>query len=210
MAALFTDADVRSLDARVREARKFAGTAHGTQRYGTLPYLAHLDAVVRILVDFQAPVNLQVAAYLHDVLEDTPTRYAEVEAAFGSSIAAIVFAVTNEGPDVSVEHACYRKISELGSPAAIVKTADRLANTFSSLQLAVEDKPRAQRYLEKYRKDFEHLRQVIEPLARDSVLLSHLWNSLVILQGPSKNLDEWIAQRLQAKWNPWRAQRPGA
>lgn len=51
----------------VRQARDVAIAAHGDQRYGTHPYVHHLDAVAAILEPFGTAA--QIVGYLHDTIE---------------------------------------------------------------------------------------------------------------------------------------------
>lgn len=92
----------------LEKAREFAVRAHGDQRYGNdESYSVHLDEVVGVLREFGyapggyeiLPEDTLVAAYLHDVLEDTKTTAADlVEAGFSTlSIAAVQFATDLPG-----------------------------------------------------------------------------------------------------------------
>jgi guanosine-3',5'-bis(diphosphate) 3'-pyrophosphohydrolase len=120
---------------KVREddARRFAEEAHGDQRYGDKPYGYHLRAVRGVLVECgytEGPLVL--AAWLHDVIEDTPTTREEVAARFGADVASLVWAVTGRGPDRAARnHDAYAKI-RAHPPAAILKLADRIANVEAS------------------------------------------------------------------------------
>lgn len=116
----------------VLRAREFARKAHGNQKYGDKPYLHHLERVVEILRPFDNE-DLQIIAYLHDVLEDTAITEAEIEQAFGEYIAHSVFLLSDE----SGRTRKIRKAATNGKltgvrppylPVLIVKAADRLAN----------------------------------------------------------------------------------
>lgn len=114
--------------------RAFAQRAHGEQRYGSSPYVTHLDDVAR-LVDSNDPILVAVA-YLHDVLEDTAVRFEQLQERFGDRIAEAVALVTDpEGHDRHTRkaalHARLAKADVLQAAARAalhVKTADRLAN----------------------------------------------------------------------------------
>lgn len=119
----------------VEKARAFAMERHGDQAYGTLPYVAHLDLVASnvrrygLAYGSNRVVRL-VAAYLHDVVEDTPTTVAEVRALFGDEVADLVWAVTNEPGSNRKERAVatYPKIRAAGRDAVALKLCDRIAN----------------------------------------------------------------------------------
>ncbi len=126
----------------LRWARFFAATKHGSQQYAFgLPYTHHLYAVenvVRLFVDpddesFQ---ELLEASWLHDVVEDTPTKLKEISEMFGDRVAELVGAVTNEpGPNRKVRAALtYPKIRSV-KDAVVLKLADRIANVLQGGKL---------------------------------------------------------------------------
>ncbi|MCL6596412.1 MAG: bifunctional (p)ppGpp synthetase/guanosine-3',5'-bis(diphosphate) 3'-pyrophosphohydrolase [Firmicutes bacterium] len=79
----------------VERAYDLAERAHAGQlRLSGEPYLVHPVAVAEILVGLQLDVESVTAALLHDVVEDTPVTLAELEAAFGAEVAALVDGVT--------------------------------------------------------------------------------------------------------------------
>ncbi len=119
-------------DPRETDARVFAEAAHGGQKYGDAPYVKHLGQVRAVLADFGYGGALGVAAWLHDVLEDTRAQKAEIESRFGADVAQLVWAVTGEGADRKEHNAtAYAKIRALPA-AAILKLADRIANVEAS------------------------------------------------------------------------------
>ncbi|MEU1204895.1 HD domain-containing protein [Nocardia sp. NPDC005825] len=113
-------------------ARCFARAAHGDQKYGGAPYLIHLATVRDVLGDFRFSGDLGVAAWLHDVLEDTAVTRVELEAAFGAGVAELVWAVTGIGATRAERNQdIYAKIADCPS-AVILKLADRIANVEAS------------------------------------------------------------------------------
>lgn len=111
------------------KARSFAVVAHGDQIYGEdQPYERHLEAVVEVIRGWTDDPELISAAWLHDTLEDTTTRFAELADKFSPRVADLVWAVTAEGADRKEKMgSIYRKI-EVCPDAALVKLADRVAN----------------------------------------------------------------------------------
>ncbi|MFF2087464.1 HD domain-containing protein [Nocardia sp. NPDC058176] len=121
-----------AFDQQDDEARKFAVEAHGEQRYGEYPYIRHLAAVRGVLDDFGYDGDLGSAAWLHDVIEDTPVTAEEVETRFGRAVLDLVWAVTGVGPDRKARNLdAYAKIVA-HPPAVILKLADRTANAEAS------------------------------------------------------------------------------
>jgi (p)ppGpp synthase/HD superfamily hydrolase len=113
-------------------AAAFAVHAHGEQLYGHEPYSVHLEAVRAVLHDFSIDGELTIAAWLHDVLEDTTTTREQIAHAFGEDVAALVEAVTGRGPNRKARRAdAYAKIEALPD-AVFLKLADRIANVEAS------------------------------------------------------------------------------
>jgi (p)ppGpp synthase/HD superfamily hydrolase len=129
------------------EARQFAVTRHAAQRYGDRPYVVHLEAVRAVLRDFGHDGALGVAAWLHDVVEDTATTRDEVAQRFGPEVAALVWAVTGVGDNRKARNAAaYAKIRQ-HPVATTLKLADRIAN--------VEAAATVPHKLEMYRAEWE-------------------------------------------------------
>lgn len=129
-----------SASALLLAAAEFAARKHSRQRrkHGDIPYINHPLAVARILAE-EAGVDdaaVLAAALLHDTLEDTATTVAELEAAFGPVVTAMVREVTDDtslGKDqrkrAQVEHA-----AAMSPGARLVKLADKLHNLRDLLQ----------------------------------------------------------------------------
>lgn len=79
----------------LEKARIFAIERHGDQLYGNgLPYRWHLGKVAAFADQLGYSEVIQVAAWLHDTVEDTPTTLAEIRELFGGQVAEIVEGVT--------------------------------------------------------------------------------------------------------------------
>jgi GTP pyrophosphokinase len=82
----------------LQRAYRFSERSHqGQQRASGEPYLSHPLQVASLLVDFKMDVTTVTAGLLHDVLEDTSTTKADLEAEFGKEIAELVDGVTKIG-----------------------------------------------------------------------------------------------------------------
>lgn len=115
-------------------ARDYAIRAHGDQRYGAMPYVVHLDAVVAVLEEFElATPKMRDAGYLHDVLEDCGVRYDELALEFPEA-APLVEKVTGRGPNRKARNADIRRKIEDDTDAQNLKGADRLANKRAAKQ----------------------------------------------------------------------------
>ena len=123
------------MNERVLKARKFAIERHGEQMYGDKPYIYHLDMVYQITLDAQLDEDYQVAAYLHDILEDTNTTKEELESIFGKRVTRLVDSVTGKGETRKEKKQCMlAKLNEF--PEGVnLKMADRYANMKESLHI---------------------------------------------------------------------------
>jgi (p)ppGpp synthase/HD superfamily hydrolase len=101
------------------------------QMYGVLPYTHHLASVEGVLREFgEERTEMLVAAWLHDIIEDTDVKARDVEENFGEEVARLVSAVTSEpGPNRKTKVALtLPKTREAGNDAVRLKLADRIAN----------------------------------------------------------------------------------
>lgn len=80
---------------RLRQAYLVARDAHeGQTRSSGEPYITHPVAVACILVEMKLDYETLMAALLHDVIEDTPATYQDMEQLFGKSVAELVEGVS--------------------------------------------------------------------------------------------------------------------
>ena len=81
--------------ADIERAYLFAKQAHGSQvRYTGEPYITHPVAVAEVLAQMRMDPPTIMAALLHDVVEDTPVKPAEIVENFGQEVADLVDGVT--------------------------------------------------------------------------------------------------------------------
>lgn len=124
----------------VEAAASWAREAHAGQTYGDgLPYTYHLEKVVEVVRDFGGDHRFQIAAWLHDIVEDCmldldpKARVDQVEERCGTLVAKMVWAVSGFGDTRRERNADqYAKIAAFPLSAA-VKYADRIANTEACL-----------------------------------------------------------------------------
>jgi len=124
---------------RYTKAWNFACVAHHGQSVPSsdLPYIKHIANVM--MESMGAMVNgnsvdnpnlLLETALLHDVIEDTPTSYEEIEAQFGRNIADGVMALSKNS-DLAKEDQMIDSIKRIqAQPKEVwmVKLADRISN----------------------------------------------------------------------------------
>jgi len=121
---------------RVRAAYALAAEAHREQRRKTgEPYIIHPIAVARIVAEeLELGANPVIAAFLHDVVEDTPYTIDDIRERFGDDVAFLVGVVTKqkkEKYEKSKQVDNYRQILasvQYDVRAILIKLADRLHN----------------------------------------------------------------------------------
>ena len=121
---------------RVRDAYDLAAEAHKKQRRKTgEPYIIHPIAVARIVAEeLELGANPVIAAFLHDVVEDTDYTIEDIRERFGDDVAFLVGVVTKqkkEKYEKSKQVDNYRQILasvQYDVRAILIKLADRLHN----------------------------------------------------------------------------------
>ena len=121
---------------RVREAYALASEAHKDQRRKTgEPYIIHPIAVARIVAEeLELGANPVIAAFLHDVVEDTDYTIEDIRERFGDDVAFLVGVVTKqkkEKYEKSKQVDNFRQILasvQYDVRAILIKLADRLHN----------------------------------------------------------------------------------
>lgn len=122
--------------AKIRAAFELAREAHAPQKRKTgEPYILHPIAVATIVAEeMQLGTNPVCAAFLHDVVEDTPYTMEDIRRFFGDDVAFLVRVVTKK-PTKDYEYSKqldnYRQILhsvQYDIRAVLVKLADRLHN----------------------------------------------------------------------------------
>lgn len=181
-----------------QEAIYFALEQHGPQEYDGLPYIVHLMEVEQVLRDHSLHVesyeienvptfvlHVTLAAWLHDILEDTNTSFRKIKDRFGIHVANIVYNVTNELGKYRSEivKKTYPKIQQC-EMSTCVKLADRIANVRYGLSRALNSK------VERYVTEYETFRTQLFNETHQYAL--SLWNELDALiaragQGKSKD-----------------------
>lgn len=121
---------------RIRAAFELARAAHALQkRKDGEPYIIHPIAVATIVAeDMMLGVNPVIAAFLHDVVEDTHYSIDDIRERFGNEVAFLVRVVTKKPThdyELSKQLDNYRQLlnsMQYDIRAILVKLADRLHN----------------------------------------------------------------------------------
>jgi len=120
---------------RITSAAHFAAVQHADQRRkgkAGEPYINHLIEVADLVASSltEPDTNLIMAAFIHDVVEDTPTTNQEVAERFGPDVAALVAEVTD---DKSLPKAERKRLQIETAPkkskrAQSIKVVDKISN----------------------------------------------------------------------------------
>lgn len=121
---------------RICEAFEFARMAHDGQiRKSGEPYIIHPIAVAMIVaVELGLGANPVIAAFLHDVVEDTKYTMDDIQQRFGEDVAFLVRVVTKQSKEqyvMSKQEDNYKQMLDslrYDIRALLVKLADRLHN----------------------------------------------------------------------------------
>jgi len=122
----------------VERARRYAVEAHKRidhrRKYTSQPYEVHLKAVARLVASATDDPEAIAAAWLHDVIEDTPATRWDVQVEFGEAVAALVSELTDVSRPSDGNRATRRAIDRehlerASSRAKTVKLADLIDNS---------------------------------------------------------------------------------
>lgn len=119
-------------------ALAFADAAHGAigqrRKYTNEPYIVHPIAVAELVRSVPHSEAMLAAAYLHDVVEDTPVTIEEIDAAFGGEVAGLVGWLTDisrpqDGNRALRKAMDLRHTAKAPPDAKTIKLADLIDNT---------------------------------------------------------------------------------
>jgi (p)ppGpp synthase/HD superfamily hydrolase len=158
---------------RIMAAARFAAEKHAQQKRkgeNGEPYFNHLLEVAE-LIAASSPhldVELIMAAFLHDTVEDTSVTLQELKQRFGKDVADLVAEVTDDKSlpketrkQLQVEHT-----PEKSSRAQTLKLADKISNL-----RAIISSPPVGWSLERKQQYFEWARQVVSGIASPNQFL---------------------------------------
>lgn len=120
----------------ILKAAAFARQAHAGQmrKYRDRPYIVHPARVAgRVAAHPAATEAMVAAAFLHDVVEDTPYSLGDVADEFGSEVARLVEELTNpsigvKAPKRERQQLDREHLAAVSAEAKIIKLLDRIDN----------------------------------------------------------------------------------
>lgn len=121
---------------RIREAFELANEAHaGQKRKSGEPYIIHpVEVAIIVAEELMLGANPVIAAFLHDVVEDTAYTMDDIQNRFGEDVAFLVRVLTKQNKEcyeVSKQVDNYKQMLDsfkYDIRALLVKLADRLHN----------------------------------------------------------------------------------
>lgn len=146
------------------EALRFATKAHGEQKrkFTDEPYIEHPKRVAQTVKTVPHTPQMICAAYLHDVVEDTPVTIEEIQEKFGNKVAGLVAELTDEYMKVNYPHLNRRrrKDKEVERQASMSKEAKtiKLADVIDNTMDIVKNDPG---FARKYLREMEALTRVL-------------------------------------------------
>jgi guanosine-3',5'-bis(diphosphate) 3'-pyrophosphohydrolase len=185
----------------LEKAQRWAARGHlGVYRkFGNIPYIVHPEAVAEIVSQVTDDTEVLAAAWLHDIVEDTKVSVNDIERAFNTRIAKIVWEVSK----ISDGCICDRNTKVVmncihygngSKDSKIIKIADAIHN----LPTMIRDNPKfAPRYISEkklllhYIKDGHPLLasivyKIVEDYERLDPTVFHLYNILKSLTNLQK------------------------
>jgi len=119
----------------ILKAAAFARQAHDGQRrkYNDRPYIQHPARVAGRVAARPQATEVMAAAFLHDVVEDTPRTLDEVSAEFGPEVARLVDELTNpskgsKAPRRERKQTDRDHLAVVSVEAKVIKLLDRIDN----------------------------------------------------------------------------------
>jgi (p)ppGpp synthase/HD superfamily hydrolase len=169
---------------KARAALAFAERRHAGQRRKSdgAPFVEHPIEVASLLYHAGAPDYVIAAGLLHDTIEKTDTNEAELRRRFGTRIATLVAALSEDGQVSGYARrkaALRRQVAAAGPDALMVFAADKVAKT---RELTVEPAPAdssgrvatKSRTRERRLKHYRHCLELLERTLGDSPLVAQL------------------------------------
>jgi guanosine-3',5'-bis(diphosphate) 3'-pyrophosphohydrolase len=148
-----------------KDALEFAREAHREQqrKYSNEPYIEHPKRVAELVRSVPHTTEMICAAYLHDVVEDTPVEIEEIYERFGKVVGGLVGELTDEFmkenyPLLNRKTRKQREVERqagISSGAKTIKLADVIDNT---IDIVRNDKGFAKKYI----REMENLVRVLK------------------------------------------------
>lgn len=137
-------------------ASVFSMSAHNSigqkRKYTGEPYYLHTYRVANMVSEYGGSEDMIVAAYLHDVVEDTEIPISDISGVFGGGVAELVLGLTNksskeDGGRIERKRIDREYLKEQSNEVKTIKLADILDNLSTFEVMYEHDKQFANKYL---------------------------------------------------------------
>ena len=129
----------------IERAKAFAIAAHEAceqvRNYTGAPYWTHPEEVAQIVADVGGTPEMIAAAWLHDVVEDTPVKIGVIHELFGDTVASLVLDLTDvsvpgQGPRSHRRTLDRLHTADISDDGQTIKLADLIANSSTIVAFA--------------------------------------------------------------------------
>jgi (p)ppGpp synthase/HD superfamily hydrolase len=173
-----------------RAALEYARKRHlgQTREIDGAPFIEHPREVAALLYGDGAQDDLVAAGALHDVLEKTPATAFDLRRRFGSTVAALVLAVTEDAGISDVadrKRALRNQVAGAGEEALRLFAADKIAKVRELQLQRVVTSRRARRAWTRHLAHYKLSLALLEERIPDSPLVRQLASELAGLRRPA-------------------------
>jgi hypothetical protein len=125
------------MEDKIKKAKQYATLAHARinqlRKYTLKPYHVHLKNVATLVASVTQSGSMIAAAWLHDIVEDTPVTFEDLEREFGPDIVALVRELTDISKPSDGNRATRKQIdrhhlAKATARAKTIKLADIIDN----------------------------------------------------------------------------------
>jgi len=121
------------------------------RKFSKQPYAYHPARVAKTIEEYTRDNELVLAAFFHDILEDTPENFKNMERQFGKRVARIVQELTSHIPSHRKNIKAsflIKKMLKMSDDALTIKLADRLDNISDIIDENVPEKNKSKMWAE--------------------------------------------------------------
>jgi len=135
----------------LEKAQRWAARGHlgVCRKFGDIPYIVHPEAVAEIISQVTEDTEVLAAAWLHDIVEDTPVTIDDIKNAFNDRIATLVWEVSkiSDGCKCDRNFRVVMNCIHYGNGSKWAK-AIKIADAIHNLPTMIRDNPKfAPRYV---------------------------------------------------------------
>lgn len=182
--------------AKVRAALGYARERHRGQvrEVDGAPFIAHPWEVASLLYAAGAATHVVAAGVLHDVIEKTPATAFDLRRRFGTAIATLVLAVSEDEHIYAYterKSALRRQVGDAGEEALLLFAADKVSKAWELRRERSRWSRPARADGERKLDQYELCLPLLQERLPDSPLVSQLYAELAQLRGVGRRRGVW-------------------